>query len=133
MAAPMVFEERPAPQVTCGIYVLLQGEEAIYVGKSIQVEFRVLHHRLVRGLEFDRVRVCPCEPDELDRLEQEAIRRLLPTLNVQHNPNAPRPVAEPEKVRRLHEAGADVAYIAHSYRISYAAVREMLAEGSRPS
>ena len=84
----MDFEESAAT-VTCGVYVLMRGEEVLYVGRSTQVEARVLHHRLVRGLDFDRVFVSACGSDDLGRLEVEAIRRCRPTQNVQHNPAAP--------------------------------------------
>ena len=121
----MDFEERAAT-VTCGVYVLMRGEEVLYVGRSTQVEARVLHHRLVRGLDFDRVFVSACSSDDLGRLEVEAIRRFRPTLNVQHNPAAPPLGGDPETVRWEHSLGCDVSEIAHRYRLTYAAVREML-------
>ena len=130
-AAPR-FEERPAPTVTCGVYVLLRGDEAIYVGQSVQVEFRILHHQLVRGLDFDRVLVAECDPEDLGRREVEAIRRFLPTLNVLHNPNAPPVVVNHSEVGRLfHEYGVGVRSLAAMYRLTHTAVREIVAASER--
>lgn len=61
-----------------GIYFLLDGDEVVYVGQSVNVYSRIEDHTDKR---FDRYAFIPCAVDVLDRLESLYIHCLRPKLN----------------------------------------------------
>lgn len=61
----------------CIYYLMDASNEIVYVGQSINLQSRLLEHR-VAGLNFTRVRFHTCEASELNRLEQEAVARYKP-------------------------------------------------------
>ncbi|GAB4054519.1 GIY-YIG nuclease family protein [Spirosoma litoris] len=63
----------------CIYYLLDADNEIIYVGQTVNLQSRLLEHR-VSGLNFVRVRFHTCEASDLDRLEQEALSRFKPRL-----------------------------------------------------
>ncbi len=71
----------------CGIYLWSLGGVPKYVGKSVDVHFRMMrnHHdneALNRAIQkygydaFEKDVICYCEPDELNKLEEHYIREL---------------------------------------------------------
>src|SRR5438128_2391324 len=66
---------------TCGIYYLTDGLDVLYVGKSTNVEARIAQWRS-NDIDFSQVFVDKCQPQQLDRLECEAIRRYDPPFNI---------------------------------------------------
>jgi hypothetical protein len=71
----------------CGVYVLLRGEELLYVGASLNVLSRIGDHVRKRdrgyGIGFDRVLVRFCEDPK--RVEARLIAELSPPFNIEHN------------------------------------------------
>lgn len=61
-----------------GVYFLLDGDEVVYVGQSVNVYSRIGQHT---GKRFDRYAFVPCPIDALDRLESLYIHCLRPRLN----------------------------------------------------
>ena len=61
-----------------GVYFLIQGEEVIYVGQSVNIYSRIAQHPDKR---FDRYAFVPCEVEVLDKLESLYIHTLKPRLN----------------------------------------------------
>ena len=64
------------------VYVLMSGDEIIYIGQSKAIGLRTQSHR--RDKSFDRVYALPCLPDEAFALEAALIRAVQPKLNVVH-------------------------------------------------
>lgn len=83
-----------------GCYLLLFYEEIVYVGKARNLLKRIYAHRnlwersrerrfALRGMKpirFTGVMVIPCKEYDLDRMEQELIRRYRPKYNEKHKP-----------------------------------------------
>lgn len=67
---------------TCGVYVLLHGRDVIYVGRSKNIEARLIAHRRKR---FTSVSIIECDHDQAVALEIELIRRFRPEANDQFN------------------------------------------------
>lgn len=63
-----------------GVYILFDGEEVAYVGKSMNVFSRIASHQ-EKGRRFTHYSVVPCLREELDGLEQKYITKLKPTQN----------------------------------------------------
>lgn len=66
-----------------GVYILYNGEEITYVGKSMNVLVRLASHAS-KGRAFTAYSVIPCLPDDLDAVETELINRLKPPQNKTH-------------------------------------------------
>lgn len=64
-----------------GIYFLIKRREVIYVGQSVDVLGRIARHRR-EGRDFDAYTYIECPPEELDQLERQYIRALVPELNM---------------------------------------------------
>lgn len=73
---------RPA----CGIYFLINEDEIVYVGKSVDLHRRVAEH-YAHWKQFDCYTYIACLPEQLDQLERHYIRDLRPSLNVAGVPN----------------------------------------------
>lgn len=63
----------------CGVYILFKAGAPVYVGQSLNVDYRLGQHR---DKDFDAVQVIECDPTELIPLETRYINRLRPILNV---------------------------------------------------
>lgn len=61
-----------------GVYFLLQGNEVVYVGQSVNIYARIGAHHIKN---FDRFAYVLCSADMLDRLESLYIHCLRPRLN----------------------------------------------------
>ena len=61
-----------------GVYFLLDGDDVVYVGQSVNVYSRIGQHTDKR---FDRYAFVPCHVDALDKLESLYIHCLRPRLN----------------------------------------------------
>lgn len=69
------------PGSTCGVYVLLDGEEVVYVGQSGTMATRIENH-IQGGLKiFDRFAIIPCSPADLTVTEAAYIRKYQPRYN----------------------------------------------------
>lgn len=75
----------------CGVYILLQNEEVMYVGQSQYIPIRVHTHRRDNRFQFDKVVVRYCEPNDLDLIEAELIKELKPMHNRNSGRNSFRP------------------------------------------
>ncbi len=64
----------------CIYYLIDANDEVIYVGKTLSLYSQLLNHKLA-GKNFVRFSSFPCEEDDLDRLEREAISKFKPVLN----------------------------------------------------
>jgi hypothetical protein len=64
-----------------GVYFLLHGTTIVYIGKSLDVEYRIGQHRAQKKISFDAVYTIECPADEISRLEARYIRTLKPPLN----------------------------------------------------
>jgi hypothetical protein len=72
--------EKLNPQL-CGIYFLVQGDEVVYVGQSVNLHSRISSHIADGHKQFDRVFFRRAAPAELNPLEARFIRVLRPKLN----------------------------------------------------
>lgn len=61
-----------------GVYFLVQGEEVVYVGQSVNIYSRIAQHP---DKKFDKYAFVPCEVKLLDKLESLYIHTLKPRLN----------------------------------------------------
>jgi len=69
----------------CGVYYLTDGLDVLYVGASTNVEQRIAAWQS-RDIDFSQVFVDQCDPDQLDALECEAIKRYNPPFNIVRRP-----------------------------------------------
>ena len=95
------FKELPSTTAPAGVYVLLRGDEVLYVGQSINVYQRVAQHYnakrrgyrkklagvtpfdlRIRAIPYDRILIRPCLVAELDRIELGYIHRYKPRFNI---------------------------------------------------
>jgi hypothetical protein len=67
-----------------GIYLLLQGDEIVYIGQSKCLLNRLASHLRNRPHEFDGFHVIECAVEELDSTERALIRKHQPKLNKVH-------------------------------------------------
>ena len=65
-----------------GVYFLLDGNDVVYIGQSVNVYVRISSHV---GKKFDRYAFIPCSVEDLDRLESLYIHLLRPKLNGRQN------------------------------------------------
>jgi|GEM_PF-6215682 len=63
----------------CGIYQLYFENELIYIGKSIDINFRIIQHS--KNKVFDKYSYFECLESELDFYEQNLIKKYLPSKN----------------------------------------------------
>ena len=64
----------------CVYYLINTDDKVVYVGQTMNLYSQLLNHRLA-GKNFARFTYFPCEEEDLDRLEQEAISQFKPALN----------------------------------------------------
>ena len=74
------------------IYCLINNNEIVYVGKSINIQNRIIQHQKENTKEFDSFAIISKLPseitdDELLRQEEKYIKLLKPKYNVMHNIN----------------------------------------------
>ncbi len=72
-------------EVFSGIYFLKQGDEIIYIGKSVDVNRRVLEHRLSMkfdNYEFERIAI-----GNLNAVEKFYVTKFQPKHNVVYGPH----------------------------------------------
>jgi hypothetical protein len=65
-----------------GVYFLVQDQEVVYVGQSVNVYLRIAQHV---DKKFDKYAFVPCKAELLDRLESLYIHTLKPRLNGNFN------------------------------------------------
>lgn len=64
-----------------GIYFLIDGQEIVYVGQSMNLPLRIDQHRRESRKTFDRFTVYPCPEKLLDKLERHYIHVFRPKYN----------------------------------------------------
>lgn len=69
----------------CYIYFLVNDKEVVYVGQTIKGLNRLAAHLDDKEKEFDKIYILPCEPNELDQLEDKFIRKYCPRYNKKMN------------------------------------------------
>ena len=74
----------------CGVYFLIQEDDVIYVGKSINIFNRIARHRS-DGREFDSFAYLLCPMDALEQTEATYITAFMPWLNIALGPSKSRP------------------------------------------
>lgn len=72
------------------IYCLIKGKEVVYVGKTINIQSRILTHKKDENKDFDSFSIISKLPNdisdaELLKLEEKYIKLLKPKLNIMHN------------------------------------------------
>jgi hypothetical protein len=80
----------------CGVYVLIRGDNIVYIGQSVRVDLRVAQHRTDRRIKFDRVMMLRVPPGDLDAYEGALIRSIRP----RRNGAAPRPSPREQEILR---------------------------------
>lgn len=63
-----------------GIYFLIDGEEVVYVGQSVNVFARISQHKS-EGKKFERWCFLPCSAEQLHDTERRYIEAIAPALN----------------------------------------------------
>lgn len=71
---------REVPPTHSGVYLLLKGDEVVYVGSSVNVPTRVAGHKKQRGDRFDRALWMPLPVEDLALCEGVLIRYFKPAL-----------------------------------------------------
>lgn len=69
--------------IICGIYFLVNKDEVIYVGKSINIVIRILSHYRSPKI-FTSIKYLECNEKDLDKLETHYIVALKPKYNNTH-------------------------------------------------
>ncbi len=74
------------------IYCLIKDNEIVYVGKTINIQSRILTHKKDEGKEFNSFSIIAKLPAEISeqellKLEEKYIKLLKPKLNIIHNVN----------------------------------------------
>jgi excinuclease UvrABC nuclease subunit len=71
------------PDEVCGVYHLMLGNKVRYVGQTTNIYSRIGSWKTLRfkARQFDHVAFFPCAVRDLDRLEEEHIKRYQPELN----------------------------------------------------
>ena len=74
------------------IYCLIKDKEVVYVGKTINIQNRILTHKRDENKDFDSFSIIAQLPNdiseqELLKLEEKYIKLLKPKLNITHNVN----------------------------------------------
>ena len=78
----VLFKDRPQLPAISGIYIAIDGDTAVYVGKAKNIRSRWKnHHRLVQMRAHYRIYWFGAPVADLDRLEREFIELLSPALN----------------------------------------------------
>jgi hypothetical protein len=72
-----VLESHPRPM--CGVYLLIDGADVVYVGQSINLLSRLGKHAYDKN--FTHYKVIECHLDELDKLEAHYIYKFKPKYN----------------------------------------------------
>jgi predicted GIY-YIG superfamily endonuclease len=72
------------------IYCLIKDNEIVYVGKTINIQTRILTHKKDNGKDFDSFSIIAKLPNEISeqellKLEEKYIKLLKPKLNIVHN------------------------------------------------
>ncbi|MFW6281710.1 MAG: GIY-YIG nuclease family protein [bacterium] len=68
---------------TTGIYKLIQDDEIVYIGQSLNCERRIGTHLKSDDKDFNSFEIIPCKEQELDELEREYINKYEPEYNKQ--------------------------------------------------
>ena len=68
------------------VYLLMQGDEVVYVGKSVSRITRLYQHWSLSDKEFDRVATIKCDALDQAQLETSLIAMLRPRYNIQGVP-----------------------------------------------
>lgn len=74
----------PLAWTASGVYFLCEGDEVVYVGRSLSVLHRIAEHIKASVKEFSHVFFLPCAIAELDEIEQRWIKTLNPKYNFVH-------------------------------------------------
>jgi hypothetical protein len=67
-----------------GIYFLINNDEIVYVGQSIDIDHRVAQHRLQGHRKFARWAWVPCLKSQLRALERTYLDYFLPAWNIDY-------------------------------------------------
>lgn len=73
--------EFPIPHRLCGIYFLCRGTKVLYIGKSINILYRVGQHTQSDVIKFTNFYYVLCGKDELFSQERRYINHFLPPHN----------------------------------------------------
>lgn len=95
----MIATRFPADAISCVYFLLLDGEVR-YIGKSVDLGFRLYYHRRNRNIDFDEVAVWPVPEEHLERVEAFLIARFNPPANSRPEQVYPQDV---ERLRALDE------------------------------
>lgn len=95
------FNERGVLPKCPGIYLVTEDGRVVYVGQSVNVKRRFIHHH--RRIEFaelndPKVYWKACELKELQKTEQDFIKKFSPRLNIKRDGRQPR--AKPFQARK---------------------------------
>lgn len=92
----------------CGVYQLYQNDCLIYIGKSTDINTRIISH--AKDKNFTHYSFIECEPSNLNEIEASLIKRHLPELNkcmnekhVKEKRNLPYILAFDKKSRRTRK------------------------------
>ena len=66
----------------CGIYFLIEDNEIVYIGKSIDVKKRLKQHADYSEKLFNRIFFVQCDKNELNKLEAYYILKFRPKYNI---------------------------------------------------
>lgn len=64
-----------------GVYFLIENDEVVYIGQSVNVYSRIAHHYSSVRIKFTKFLFISCPPENLDQVESLYIHLLKPPLN----------------------------------------------------
>lgn len=68
-------------EIKVGIYFLLKNNEIVYVGKTINLEQRIMSHQMNNKKDFDNFLFFKVDSEKLDLCERYFINKLKPIYN----------------------------------------------------
>ena len=78
LTSKQIVEQSTSWEKLSGVYFLIDGDEVVYVGQSLNIFSRINNHK---DKKFDRYAYVNCDPNVMDRLESLYIHFLKPKLN----------------------------------------------------
>ncbi len=80
-----VFSASIASCKKVGIYFLIKNSEILYIGQSINIQYRIGCHARDGIIDFDRFTILEVDKQFLCMVEARLIKRFKPKHNVMHN------------------------------------------------
>jgi excisionase family DNA binding protein len=75
-----IIKEAEGNKILCGIYFLINENDVVYIGQSVNIHSRIAQHK--NSKTFDKFSYIECEKSELSHLEVKYIKKFKPKYNL---------------------------------------------------